>query len=554
MATESSFPPVVIPEIDIWEFLFERERDFPDERVIFTQPNVPRQYRFVDVKNTGAAFGHALRSLWKWQKGDVLGFYSPNCVDTPALHFGTFWAGGLASPANPTYSIAELAFQLKNSGAKGLVTQAFCLDKALEAAKIVGIPRNRILLIGNETHSEVMHFIDFLSDARFQDPTDRVVNFPGDAACILYSSGTTGLPKGVQTTHRNTVFNLLAYQEVQANLSSKVGSDGRGDTIISVLPFFHAFGLILGMTHALMIGCKAIVMPSFDLEAYCRTIQEHRVTFLYMVPPIVLALSKSPVVDKYDLSSVKMGVAGAAPVAHELVDALWNRLKIPVKQGYGMTELTVITFLQKPEDWRSKIGSIGNLLPNMSAKIMSESGTLMPIGESGEIWIKGPHVCAGYLNNPTATENMMTPDGFLKTGDIGYQNRDGDFYITDRLKELIKYKGLQVAPAELEGILVSHDKLADACVLGVYDADRATELPRAYVVKAASGREMEDLVLEKEIQEWINTKVANHKQLRGGIRFIDVIPKSASGKILRRIVRDKMRAEELKKEVGKSKL
>jgi len=190
----------------------------------------------------------------------------------------------------------------------------------------------------------------------------------------------------------------------------------------------------------------------------------------------------------------------------------------------------------------------------MSAKIMSESGTPVPMGETGEFWVKGPHVCAGYLNNAAATEGIMTPDGFLKTGDIGYQNEDGDFYITDRLKELIKYKGFQVAPAELEGVLMGHEKLADACVLGFYDADRATEIPRAYVVKAASAKAVDDSVLEKELHQWVNEKVASHKRLRGGIRFTDVIPKSASGKILRRIVRDNMRAEELKKEVAKPKL
>jgi 4-coumarate--CoA ligase len=210
--------------------------------------------------------------------------------------------------------------------------------------------------------------------------------------------------------------------------------------------------------------------------------------------------------------------------------------------------------MQRSEDWRKKIGSIGILLPNMSAKIISESGTPLPIGEIGELWVKGPHVCAGYLNNPTATKAMMTSDGFLKTGDIGYQTQDGDFYITDRLKELIKYKGLQVAPAELEGVLVGHEKLADACVLGVYDANRATEVPRAYVVKAASVKGIKDSVLENELQEWFNGKVANHKRLRGGIRFIDVIPKSTSGKILRRIVREEAKAEELKKEIAKSKL
>lgn len=243
---------------EVWLFSLIVQERADKSKVIFTQPETSRQYRFIDLKNTGAAFGHALCSLWKWQKGDVLGFYSPNCVDTPAIHFGTFWAGGIASPANPTYSVPELAFQLKNSGAKALVTQAFCLDKALEAAKIVGIPSSRILLIGNEKHSDVIHFIDFLSDARFTKPTDRIINSPRDTACILYSSGTTGLPKGVLTTHRNTVFNLLAYQEVQGNLSSEVGSDGRGDAIISVLPFFHAFGLILGMTHAVMIGIVSL--------------------------------------------------------------------------------------------------------------------------------------------------------------------------------------------------------------------------------------------------------------------------------------------------------
>jgi acyl-CoA synthetase (AMP-forming)/AMP-acid ligase II len=256
----------------------------------------------------------------------------------------------------------------------------------------------------------------------------------------------------------------------------------------------------------------------------------------------------------------------------ELVDALWNRLKIPVKQGYGMTEQTVATFcqvrckpngfiycsssklVQRSEDWKRKIGSVGNILPNISVKIMSESGTPVPIGTSGEIWVKGPHICAGYLNNPTATDNMMTPDGFLKSGDIGYQNKDGDFYITDRLKELIKYKGFQVAPAELEGILTGHEKVADACVLAVYDSYKATELPRAYVVKAPAARDIEDSVLAEEIQQWFNGKISNHKRLRGGIRFTDAIPKSASGKILRRMLRDKMKAEELEKEVSKSKL
>lgn len=204
MATDSLYPSVDIPEVDLWDFIFERERDFPDERglyflsspgnseltgvVIFTQPGVSRQYRFIDVKNTAAAFGHALRTLWNWQKGDVVAWYSPNSVDTPALNFGVLWAGGVASPANPAYSVTELAFQLKNCGAKALVTQAFCLDKAIEAAKSVGLPLNRIILIGADSHPDALHFLDFLAEARYEDDVDRVTSAPGDVSYIPYSS------------------------------------------------------------------------------------------------------------------------------------------------------------------------------------------------------------------------------------------------------------------------------------------------------------------------------------------------------------------------------
>jgi 4-coumarate--CoA ligase len=187
-------------------------------------------------------------------------------------------------------------------------------------------------------------------------------------------------------------------------------------------------------------------------------------------------------------------------------------------------------------------------------KIVSESGELVPPGSEGEIWIKGPNIFAGYHNNPAATAHCMTEDGYFRTGDIGYQDKDGHLYITDRLKELIKYKGFQVAPAELEGLLVGHEKVADACVLGVFDASQASELPRAYLVKAAAVKDVEDSLLAREITEWVHGKVAHHKRLRGGIRFVDEIPKSATGKILRRIMRDKMKAEEDEKVKVKAKL
>lgn len=210
---------------------------------------------------------------------------------------------------------------------------------------------------------------------------------------------------------------------------------------------------------SLSSGLQLVVMPKFDLEDFCKFIQELKITFAYVVPPIVLLLSKSPVVSKYDLSTIRMMNSGAAPLTRELVDAVYSRLKIPVKQGYGLSETSPTTHTQPWEDWNKTIGSVGKLLPYQTAKYMSPDEKEMPVGEVGELWIKGPNVFKGYLNNPEGTAHAKTADGYFKTGDVGYQDKDGNFYITDRVKELIKYKGFQVPPAELEGILVSHPKI-----------------------------------------------------------------------------------------------
>jgi 4-coumarate--CoA ligase len=283
-------------------------------------------------------------------------------------------------------------------------------------------------------------------------------------------------------------------------------------------------------------------MPKFDLEDFCKFIQEIKVTFAYVVPPIVLLLSKHPTVDKYDLSSIRMMNSGAAPLTRELVEAVHSRLGLRVKQGYGLSETSPTTHTQPWEDWNRTIGSVGKLLPFQTAKYMSADEKEMAVGEVGELWIKGPNVFKGYLNNPEGTAHALTADGYFKTGDVGYQDKDGNFYITDRVKELIKYKGFQVAPAELEGILVSHPGIDDVAVIGVYDKDQASELPRAYVVpKGGLGKGEKEA---QEIIEWLGAKVAHHKKLRGGVRFVDEIPKSISGKILRRLLKVKAQEEE----------
>ena len=289
-------------------------------------------------------------------------------------------------------------------------------------------------------------------------------------------------------------------------------------------------------------GLQLVVMPKFDLEDFCRIIQEQKITFSYVVPPVVLQLSKHPIVSKYDLSTVRMMNSGAAPLTKELVEALYNRLKIPIKQGYGLSETSPTTHTQPWEDWNRTIGSVGRLLPNQTAKYMSPEGEEVPVGQTGELWLKGPNVFKGYLNNPEGTSIALTEDGYFKTGDVGHQDAEGNFFITDRVKELIKYKGFQVPPAELEGILAAHPNVNDVAVIGVYDKEQASELPRAYIVPAnglGTGKKE-----AKEIIEWMNQKVANHKKLRGGVRFVDVIPKSVSGKILRRVLKEQALKEE----------
>ena len=442
------------------------------------------------------------------------------------------------SPANPGYTADELAFQLKDSGAKALVTQRAVLKVALAAAQKVGIPENKILLMGDERDPEgnFKHFTSIRNISGTQRYRRAKVDPDKDLAFLVYSSGTTGHPKGVMLSHRNVVANVLQNSFGEPNLTPK-------DSLLAFLPFFHIYGLTCIMHLAMYRGLKCVVMPKFAIEDWCRIVQDQKITFAFVVPPVVLLLSKHPCVDKYDLSSLRMLSSGAAPLTREIVKAVHSRTKLPVKQGYGLSETSPTTHMQQWDEWDRYIGSVGHMVPNQTAKFMSPEEKELPIGETGELWIKGPNIFKGYLNNPEGTRNALTDDDYFKTGDVGYQDKEGNFYITDRVKELIKYKGFQVPPAELEGLLASHEKVNDVAVLGVYREDLASEVPLAYVVPTQGAQAGPQL--EKEIIDWLAAKVANHKRLRGGVKFTTEIPKSASGKILRRMLKTKYQ-EELK--------
>ncbi|EPE10362.1 4-coumarate- ligase [Ophiostoma piceae UAMH 11346] len=554
MPFESPYPPVSIPEIDLWSFLFERKsKPFTDSKEIFTDSETGRCYTFGDLRSASLEFGNGIQSLWNWQRGDVMAFYTPNSIDTPPIMLGLLWAGGISSPANPLYTEHELTFQLRDSGAKAVATQLAHLEITRKAAKAAGIPEDRIILLGDQRDpsGKFRHFSDIQSPTATGHKKAVAVGAHGDLAFLVYSSGTTGLPKGVCLTHRNVIANILQMSTVDGLYFHPYGGlDGKGDKGLGITPFFHIYGLVCCVMAFIYLGWELVSMSRFDIERACQLIEKHKLSFAYVPPPVILAFSKHPVVDKYDLTSMRMLHSGAAPLTPELATSLWNRLKIAVKQGYGLSETSPVATLQLPHEWGKFMGSVGKLLPNMQAKLVDpDEEKEVAEGQPGELWLKGPNVFQGYLNLPDNTAATMSPDGYFKTGDIFVVDKHGNLTCVDRLKELIKYKGFQVPPAELEGILLGHSDIVDAGVIGIEDKEQATEVPRAYVVMKPGVAT--DAAKGKEITEWLASLTAPHKKLRGGLRFVKEIPKSPSGKILRRVLRDQARQES---KAGSSKL
>ncbi|KAH8697923.1 putative phenylacetyl-CoA ligase [Talaromyces proteolyticus] len=534
MPSKSLLPALDIPEADIVTFLFERNIPFPPNKDAETK----QSYTFVQVKKTAQALGRALILHWNWPKGDVLAIFTPNCIDTPVITFGTLWAAGVVSPVNPAYTVDELTAQLRNSAAKAIATQA--------AAKRVGIPDNSILLLGRNqtvTDGDSKHFWDLLrkdtGNIRLVPKNSRPKIDPkGDLAFLVYSSGTTGLPKGVMLSHTNIVTNILQIDSVDGRYLT-----WKRDSVLAFLPLFHIYGLTCHIHQPLYAGYHTIIM-------FCAYIQNYQITFSYVVPPVLLLLTKHPIVDKYRLSSLRMLHSGAVPLSRDLALATARRINVPVKQGYGLSETSPVTHMQLWDDWSKYFGSIGKLMPNMEAKYRtigiessksdSELEQLheVPIGKIGELYLRGPNIFQGYYQQVKATSKCLSAEGWLS-------GRAWQLYITDRIKKLIKYKGSQVAPAELEGLLSYHKDVNDVAVIGVDSPARGTEVPRAYIVRTRSKDEsfVSDEDCAAEIICWLNFRVAQHKRLRGGIRFVDAIPKSVSGKILRRTLRAQAQKE-----------
>jgi len=467
-------------------------------------------------------------------KGDVLAIFSPNHVDFIVAAVAVARVGATLTMVNPLYTEYELASQMKGSRAKGVIVHRNFIEKATKALQMVGDetgrqPDHLIVLGGTGPEGSVSLDSMKKSDRPILTTVPGVV---GDDLCALpYSSGTTGLPKGTMLTHDNIVVNML---QIELSESKFWKPDV---PIISPLPMFHIYAYTVLMLQTAMKGIPLVTMSQFDLEKFCSLVEKYKCERAYLVPPICLGLSKHPVIDNYDMSSLEMIMCAAAPLGGDIEAACSKRIGCTVKQGWGMSELSPLGTIVPDDQLKSGSGSIGPLCSNTEAKIVDvETRKPVATGETGEFLIRGPQVMKGYLDAPDKTAECME-DGWFATGDIARADEDGYLYIVDRLKELIKFKGFQVAPAELEDVLSSHDCVADAVVIPVED-ESAGQLPRAYVV-IRDGASISATVLS----DWVATRVAPHKRLRGGIVFTTEIPKTASGKILRRQVLEMDRAK-----------
>ncbi|KAF4996270.1 hypothetical protein FDECE_12514 [Fusarium decemcellulare] len=545
---------VDIPVVDLPTFIFSasiRTRSQP-------------QYFDADNPSTNFSLEQAEKWVKRWAKGlqdlglkpnDKVLLYSGNSLYFPVLFWGTIASGSVFTGCSPTSSVSELSYQLRDSEATLLLADPACLKTAIQAAGKVGLSHTKVLVftsLGDTRGYPVRRWTDlWASENEVCGWEWRTFSTRKEAqsatAVINYSSGTTGVPKGVEISHYNIVSNSTQVifkrnmvAETESGRARKKRIDLSGERWLAPLPMFHAYGQAYYCTTAAVSGCKVFIMPKYNLEKYLLYLDIYRITFLTGVPTLLVSLAKHKRASCYNLKAIESVVSGSAPLSPEigkLVQETHLRPGVQVKQGWGLTETTCSAtgFAQDDDDDGR---SIGWLNPNMRAKVMPvtengyESQENIPY-TVGEIWISGPNVMMGYYKRPVETADCIILEGgdrWFKTGDIGYVDSRGRFYIVDRLKELIKVKGLQVAPAEIEQTLLTHPDIRDAAVVGVKENNG--EHPKAFVVLENPSHRMTEL----EVQRYVADRLSKHKWLTAGVEFTDAIPRTASGKVMRRLL------------------
>ncbi|KAK9058808.1 hypothetical protein SSX86_023651 [Deinandra increscens subsp. villosa] len=515
-------PPIPLPQspaTSIVDFLFRNLHAHSDSPALI-DPHSHQLITFSQLKQKISELAHALHHTFNISKNDVVLIFSPNSVLFPVAFFAVTSLGAIATTANPLYTVHELSHQISDSKPKLIIT----VDQLLP--KVTGF---------NLPILDLHNYSDLIAKSRHKvtgsvPPTSVSQN---DVAVILYSSGTTGLSKGVVLTHRSIIATAL-----MVTADQELYGEGRS-VFLLVVPLFHVMGLVTFTYSQLQRGNAMVVMERFELEKALDAIQRYGVTHLYTAPPVVVAMVKQPaVVRRYDTASLVEIGSGAAPLGKDVMDEcskVFPRTKI--LQGYGMTETGGIISIENTRVGSRHTGSSGTLCPETESLIIHiETLKPLPPNQLGEIWIRGPNLMKEYFHNKEATEQTIDKQGWLHTGDLGYFDEEGRIYVVDRLKELIKYKGFQVAPAELEGVLMTHPEIMDAAVIPYID-EEAGEIPMAYVVLKTGSS-----LTSEEIQDFIAKQVSSFKRIRK-VAFIDIIPKSAAGKILRRELRQKIQSK-----------
>jgi acyl-CoA synthetase (AMP-forming)/AMP-acid ligase II len=524
MIFKSPHAPVTIPELTVTEYVLRRAAELGDKPALIDGPS-GRTYTYGQLPGLikRLAAGFAKNGV---KRGDVLAIYSPNLPELP-LAFHAIASLGAATTMVPTlFTDEEISKQLHDSGAKYLLTIPFLFPKASAVAQASGV--EKIFVIGEVPGA--ISWASLLEETGDRTAVDARIDTGADVAVLPYSSGTTGLPKGVMLTHRNLVA-MLRLMEANEAFSAT-------DTLVCVVPMYHLYGLHIVANLGLTQGATIVTVPRYDLDQFLGVLAEYKVTIAPLVPPLVLTLSRAPQVDAHDLSALRLLHCGAAPLAEEIARACAARLGCEIRYGYGLTEVSPLSHASLPDPKKHKAGSVGYCLPNTLCKIVDyDNGAELGPNQQGEIWVQGPQVMKGYLGNPAATHAMVDEEGWLRTGDIGYCDDEGRLFVVDRLKELIKHNGKQVAPAELEALLLSHPAIADAAVIGRPD-EASGEIPKAFVVlkTGTTAAAMSDTA--EEIMDFVAARVARYKRIQL-VEFVSEIPKSPAGKILHRVLKER---------------
>ncbi|XP_060074047.1 uncharacterized protein LOC132553785 [Ylistrum balloti] len=515
----SPYADLELPNVTFTEFVFSQLDDHKSP-VSLVDCTTGREQSAAQLKDITVRVASGLTRLG-YKKGDKILIFARNCMEYPVMFLACGATGIILSTANPIYTPSELARQLKHSRSIAIVTLPTMLEtvrKALESDPEVKQNIKHVISIGEAEGCVPFSLLTEDDGKAFPENVD--LNPMTDVLTLPYSSGTTGLPKGVELTHHNLVANLIQC------IRGPMKLDPRTECLMGFLPFYHIYGMVPVQLGAICLGTKLVVMPKFEQESFLRAIEEHKVSYMHIVPPTVLFLAKSPLVEKYDVSSLKTLVCAAAPLGIGLTEETRNKLNVDITQAYGLTECSPLTHY---DTYPGKEGTIGQLVPNTEGKVVDiETGQSLLAEQTGEILVRGRQVMKGYLNNQKATDEMVV-DGWLHTGDIGHYDNEGYFIVSDRMKELIKYKGYQVAPAELEALICTHPKVEDVAVIGVETDEGQGEVPRAFVVPKTNCQLKED-----EVSQFVQEHLSPYKWLRGGVELTDSIPKTASGKILRR--------------------